>query len=60
MSAPATKAFSPAPVTITTPTAGSAFAAAAAAARSAITASFSAFSLSGRFTVIVAIRSETE
>jgi hypothetical protein len=57
MSAPATKAFSPAPVRITTPQAGSALACAKAASMSAMTASFKAFNLSGRLTVIVAIRS---
>ena len=56
MSAPATKAR-PAPVSRITPTSGLALASSIARPSSAIVASLSALSLSGRLTVIVAIRS---
>ena len=59
MSAPATKALSPAPVRITTPHSASSFARWNAASMSAMTASFKAFSLSGRLIVIVAMRFAT-
>ena len=51
MSAPATKAFAPAPVSTTARTASSAAAASKAACRASSVARFSAFSLSGRLTV---------
>ena len=54
MSAPATKAFSPAPVRITPRTAASAPMAVNAASSSSTVRSFSAFSLSGRLTVTTA------
>ena len=58
MSAPATNAR-PAPVRMTPPTSRSARSESIASPSSAITRSLSAFSLSGRLTVIVAIRSAT-
>src|SRR6478609_3356822 len=58
MSAPATKAR-PAPVRITPPTSADAHARSIAAPSAVIVALSSAFSLSGRETVIVAIRSAT-
>ena len=54
MSAPATKAFSPAPVRITPRTDASAPSAAKTASSSSITRSFRAFSFSGRLTVTMA------
>jgi hypothetical protein len=58
MSAPAMKAR-PAPVRITAPTSSRARASSIARPSSTIVASFSALSLSGRLTVIVATRSAT-
>ena len=59
MSAPAMKAR-PAPVRITPPTVSSAMAWSMAAPSSPISALLSALSLSGRLTVMVAMRSATE
>ena len=59
MSAPATKAR-PAPVRIAPPTSSRCRTSSIASPSSPIVAAFSAFSLSGRFTVIVAIRSATD
>ena len=57
MSAPATKAFGPAPVRMTTRTEGSAAAASKAACSSAIVSWLRAFNLSGRLRLIVRIPS---
>jgi hypothetical protein len=59
MSAPATKAFSPAPVTMTARTAVSAPTASKQCCSSPIVASFSALSLSGRLTVTKAMPSRS-
>src|SRR5688500_14888790 len=56
MSAPAMKAFSPAPVTTTTPTASSRSSSPSAARTSSRTCCESALSLSGRLTVMMATR----